>query len=273
MKVASSTVVLLVAATAFGSGSSAGSGGSGVARSRVSPLVVVEARTPPLRVPNYSTSGTYPQVSGGPVSPKAVNAALRNALLGAQRQYAAFVRREYVSSMPELFRPGYRYSGTYRTSPRLSLISASTVVVSALIPVQELLPGGTGGATWLSVTVQVPSGSPVGIRGLFSQPARGLRALASAVRRKVLATNSCIRGSNRGPGGAITASGFAPTPRNYRYFALTAKGFAVGFPIDQVGGSSCSSVQATVPYGVVRPYLSNLGQRLIAGVRRPKDEE
>src|SRR2546421_521883 len=128
MKVASSTVVLLVVATACGSGSSAGSGGSGLARSSVSPLVVVEARTPPLRVPNYRTSGTYPQVSGGHVRLKAVNAALRDALLNAQRRYAAFVRREYMSSMPELFRRGYRYSGTYRTSPKLSLISASTVV-------------------------------------------------------------------------------------------------------------------------------------------------
>ena len=236
----------------------------------MSPLVVVEARTPPLRVPNYRTSGTYPQVSGGHVGPKAVNAALRDALLNAQRRYAAFVRREYMSSMPELFRRAYRYSGTYTTSPKLSLISASTVVVSALIPVRELLPGGTGGATWLSVTVQVPSGAPVGIRGLFSQPAGGLRALASAVRKKVLATNSCIRASNRGPGRAINARGFAPTARNYRYFALTAEGFVVGFPIDQVGGSSCSSVETSVPYAVVRPYLNNVGQRLVAGVRRPR---
>jgi hypothetical protein len=221
-----------------------------------------------VRLPNYRTSGTYPQVSGGKVRLEAVNAALRDAVLRAQRRYAAFVRREYMPSMPELFGPGYRYSGTYRTSPRLSLISASTVVVSALIPVLEVLPGGTGGATWLSVTVRVPSGAPVGIRGLFSQPARGLRALAAAVRRKVLATNSCIRASNRGPGRAINARGFAPTPRNYRYFSLTAKGFAVGFPIDQVGGSSCGRVQTTVPYAVVRPYLSALGRRLVAGVRR-----
>jgi hypothetical protein len=244
--------------------------GTAGARSSVSPLAVVKARTLPLRLPNYRTSGTYPQVSGGQVDLKAVNAALRGAVLSAQRRYAAFVRREYMSSMPQLFRRGYRYSGTYTTSPRLRLISASTVVVSALIPVREVLPGGTGGDTWLSVTVQVPSGAPVGLRGLFSQPDRGLRALASAVRRTVLATNSCVRASNRGPGRVINARGFAPTPTNYRYFALTAQGFAVGFPIDQVGASSCGSVHATVPYRVVRPFLSNLGQRLVSGVRRPR---
>jgi hypothetical protein len=270
MKVASFTSSLLVAATACGSGSSAGTHGGGPATSRSSPLVVVEARTPPLRVPNYRTSGTYPQVSGGQVGLKAVNAALRNALLSAQRRYAAFLRREYMSSVPQLFRPGYRYSGTYRTSPKLSLISASTVVVSALVPVREVLPGGTGGDTWLSVTVRVPSGAPVGLRGLFSQPAQGLHSLASAVRRTVLAKNSCVRASNRGPGRAINARGFAPTPKNYRFFALTARGFAVGFPIDQVGASSCGGVQTTVPYSVVRPYLSKLGQRLVSGVRRPR---
>jgi hypothetical protein len=270
MKVASCTAALVVAATACGSGSSARVPETREARSGVSPLPVAQARTPPLRLPNYRTSGTYPRVSGGQVELGAVNAAIRRAVLGVQHRYAAFVRREYISSMPQLFRRGYRYSGTYRTSPRLSLISASTVVVSALVPVREVLPGGTGGATWLSVTVRVPSGAQVGLRRLFAQPDRGLRALASAARRTVLATNRCVRASNRGPGRAINARGFAPTPRNYRYFALTAQGFAVGFPIDQVGASSCGSVQATVPYGVLRPYLSALGQRLVAGVRRPR---
>jgi hypothetical protein len=164
MKVASLTAAFLVAATACGSGSSARSAGTGAATSSVSPLVVIQARTPPLRLPNYRTSGTYPQTSDGRVDLGAVNAALRRAVLTAQHRYAAFVRREYMSSMPQLFRRGYPYSGTYRTSPRLSLISASTVVVSALVPVQQTLPGGTGGATWLSVTLQVLSGAPVGIR-------------------------------------------------------------------------------------------------------------
>ena len=261
---------MVLVAVACSSGTSTSTGGAGGSSASVAPLAVSESPTPPLRLPNYRTSGTYPQVSGRKVRLEAVNAALRNAVLRAQRAYAAFVRREYMRSQPELFRPGYRYSGTYRTSPRPSLISASTVVVSALVPVLEVLPGGTAGETWLSVTVRVPSGAPVGIRGLFSQPGRGLRALAAAVRRKVLATNSCVRASNRGPGGAINARGFAPTARNYRYFALTATGFAVGFPIDQVGGSSCGRVEVTVPYSVVRPYLSNLGQRLVAGVRRPR---
>ena len=271
MRICRSAVILLIGMTACGSGSSSDSSGSAVAPSSVSPLAVFESPTPPLQVPNYRTSGTYPQVSSSKVRLKAVNAALRNGVLRAQRQYAAFVWREYGSAMPELFRPNYPYSGEYRTSPMLSLISASTVVVSALIPVRQLLPGGTGGATWLSVTVQVPSGAPVGIRDLFAQPARGLRALATAVRRKVLSTNSCIRASFRDPvGGALNARGFDPTPSNYRYFALTASGLAIGFPIEQVGGASCGSVQTRVPYTVVHPYLSELGRKLVAGVRAPQ---
>ncbi len=272
MKILPSAVVLLIAMTGCGE-LSRDSRGSSVASSNVSPLSVFEAPTPPLQVPNYRTSGTYPQVSSSKVNLRAVNAALRNSVLRAQHQYARWVRREYGRTMPELFRPNYRYSGEYGTSPRLSLISASTVVVSALIPVRQLLPGGTGGATWLSVTVRVPSGAPVGIRDLFAEPARGLNALAKEVKREVLSTNSCVRQSvnnERAFGFAQDVRGFDPTPSNYRYFALIASGLAVGFRQDQVGGSSCSSVQAAVPYAVLHPYLSELGQKLIAGVRRPQ---
>jgi hypothetical protein len=53
--------------------------------------------TPPLRVPGYDTSGTYPQVKGRNVDLRAVNAALRAAVLADQRAYTPYARRERKS--------------------------------------------------------------------------------------------------------------------------------------------------------------------------------
>lgn len=59
---------------------------------------------------------------------------------------------------------------------------------------------------------------------------------------------------------------YAPRAHNYRYFALTIRGLAVGF----WQAPACDRLQATVRYSHVRPYLSKLGERLVAGVRRPR---
>jgi len=240
---------------------------SGAAPRDVSPLELLMTPLPPVKLPNYRTSGTYPQVSSDKVDVTAVNAALRGAVLTAQRQYEQYVRRRWIPEIPDVFRPAYRYTGEYTAQPKLGLISASTVVVSALIPLRRRLPGGTGGETWLSTTVHVPSGSRVGLRDLFAEPSRGLRALAMVARRNLLSTNSCIGASARNP---VYARGFAPTVANYDHYALTTTGLVVGFWQEQVGAPTCGSVIARVPYSALRPHFSALGKRLIAGVRRPQ---
>ena len=58
---------------------------------------------------------------------------------------------------------------------------------------------------------------------------------------------------------------YRPTARNYRYFALTPNGLAVGSWLEE----ACTRLQATVPYTRLRPYLTSLGRQLVAGVRRP----
>jgi hypothetical protein len=252
-----------------------GSGGDGVGAtpgSTVRPLRLVFAPTPPVRLPNYRTSGGYPQVSSTKTNVKAVNAALRGAVVRDQRRYERYVRRRWVPKVPWVFRPGYRHFGEYTTLPKLRLISASSVVVSALIPVRRVVPGGTGGGTWLSLTLRVPGASRVEVSDLFREPPRGLLALARAARRKVLSANECVRASVREElrvGLDFSLRGFDPTPGNYRHFALTPTGLAIGFSQGQVGAPVCSQVDVTVPYPLLRPYLSSLGRRLIAGVRRP----
>jgi hypothetical protein len=213
-------------------------------------LSLADARTPPLPVRRYDTSGAYPQVRDGGVNLEAVNSALRHAVLADQRAYAPYARREKP-------RVAYRENGVYRTAVDRRLTSASTVVVSALMPAtREVFPGQHGGDAWLAVTVRVPSGTRVAITDLFANPDRGLRALATAWKARVRRTSAapCIR---------IYSVVYRPTAANYRAFALTPNGLAVGSP--EV--AACYRLLATVPYGILRPYLSPLGVRLIGGVR------
>src|SRR5437764_1335528 len=72
----------------------------------------------------------------------------------------------------------------------------------------------------------------------------------------------------RGPGGPclrIYPDAYETTAENYRTFALTPRGLAVGAPEVE----ACYRLVATVPYAVVRPYLSDLGMSLVDGVRSP----
>ena len=174
----------------------------------VSALAVIDARTPPLQVPRFDTSGTYPQVTGASIDLRAANAALRGAVLVDQRAYARYARKEkpYVV---------YRARGVYRTAVDRRYLSASTAVVSALMPLtRELFPGQHEGDGWLAITVRVPSGRPVTISDLFNKPGRGLRALAAAWRATIRRTpgRACLR---------IHPGQYRPIVANYGAFALT----------------------------------------------------
>jgi hypothetical protein len=195
----------------------------------------------------------------------AVNATLLRAVLDDQRRYARLaVKAE--SQIPKSVLQ--QYPGIYETSPQRKLTSASTVVVSSLIPVVQLFPGGNDGSTWISATVEVPSGSAVTISQLFANPAAGLRGLATAVLGRLTAENGCARRSLRDPVvGKIYARGLSPVGSHYRYFALTPTGLGIGFANGEVAAAACGRVEITIPYAAVRGMLGVLGARLIAGVR------
>jgi len=170
-----------------------------------------------------------------------------------------------------MFLPGFGDPGTYKVSIRHDTMSASTRVVSALLPVRQLYPGGNGGAMWLSFTLQVPSVRSVPLAALFAQPARALAVVARAARRNILAANACIRKTYWDPPlHALHAQGFAARWSNYRYFALTPRRLAIGFQIEQVGGPQCGRAVGFVRYALLRPYLSGLGRELVASVRQPR---
>jgi len=216
-----------------------------------SPLTLISVPTPPFRVTRYDTSGSIPQVRGGDVDLRRVNAALRGAVLADQRAFAPEARRGAIGAAKW-------YRGVYRTSVDRGLLSASDLVVSALMPAMEQYPGGSLGKGWLAVTVRVPSAEPVTITSLFANPPTGLRVLATAwttlFRRTSPQAWPCIQ---------LHRSDYRPTATNYRYFALTPRGLAIGFWQEE----ACNRLYATVPYSTLRPYLSKLGSTLVAGVR------
>lgn len=217
--------------------------------STATPLRLAAAPTPPLPVWRFDTTGTYPQVRNHNVDLTAVNAALRAAVVDDERAFAPYARREKP-------RVAYKVHGVYRTEVDRKLVSASTVVVSALMPrTHELFPGQSGGDAWLGVTVRVPGGARVRISNLFVSPGRGLHALATAAKAGLRRTGAaaCLR---------AYPDVYTPTVENYGAFALTPTGLAVGFP--EV--AACYRLVAVVPYAILRPHLSRLGARLVDGV-------
>src|SRR5438105_7462917 len=93
-------------------------------------LRVVEKRTPRFPVPRFATRGTYPGVQDERQSLRRVNGALLAAVLADERAFASYARREKK-------RVVYKANGIYATDVRRDLTSASTVVVSTLVPTKH----------------------------------------------------------------------------------------------------------------------------------------
>src|SRR5688500_15732197 len=98
-------------------------------------LTLIATPTPRLPVPGYDTTGVIPQVREGGIDLTPVNTALREAGLADQRAYAPSARR----AVREASR---RSRGIYRVEVDPRLVSASTVLVSAVLPTTKLYPGG-----------------------------------------------------------------------------------------------------------------------------------
>lgn len=182
-----------------------------------------------------------------------VNAALRRMVTADQRAYARPARRAARQA-------GRDARGGYETFLHTKLVSASTVVVSVLMPAVHLFPGGTEGGWVLSGTVLVPSGRRVGVTQLFARPAVALPVLAREFKR-------AFRRQDRSLAGCLSFVGpvLRPTAHNYRNFALLPGGLAVGV----AGYGNCERLIATIPYARLRAYFSHSARVLIDGVRRP----
>jgi hypothetical protein len=185
-----------------------------------------------------------------------VNAALREAVLDDQRSYAVSAAK-YAK-----LNPHGCGGGIYKVTTNRRLLSASSTVVSVLLPATELYPCGNDGQLWVSTTVRVPSGERVTLAQLFTDPeGSGLQALGVAWFRVIARANDwrlrCV---------VANARDYEPTLEHYRLFALTPRGLALAFFQEP----ACSRIEAIVPYPLLRPYLSALGRKLVAAVRTPR---
>ncbi len=224
-------LVLALAASACDSHS------HGATTAQPSPLGVVSVVTPRFRVARFETAGTYPRFRDAKVELQGVNRALRDAILADQRAFEPIARRH----------AGHGY---YETELDRTLISASSVVVSVLIPrARALLPLPPGSDGWLALTLRVPSGKRVALPELFARRAQAMRILDAKIRSDRF-FDASVR---RHPAAAL---------RN-NWFAVLPSGLAVGV----VGAARQDEV--VVPYRALRPYLSRLGLTLVAGARWP----
>jgi hypothetical protein len=236
-------------------------------------LAVGRVQTPKFEVRGYTTSGTYPQVSGRGVDLTGVNTALLEAVLEDQAAYAV-PAKQMLAEQPWLL-DNYDGDGVYSTSGgtasrrKEERLSASTVVVSYLMPSKRRYPGGTEGAGWISATVDAQSGEAVDLSDLFASPVKGEAELAQIA--KTLASRSrCIeRGLTDPYAGESYDKAFLPSSGNYRHFALTTEGLQLGFEQGEVANAICGRVRILVPYAAVRSLLGPDGQQLVAGVRAP----
>jgi hypothetical protein len=222
-------------------------------------LAVYDVRTPPVRAQGYDTRGVYPQVRAAGLRLGSVNKSVRNALVTDQRKFVRSMRatrRAVETGHPAL--PQWR--GLYATHPRPDLISASSVVVSTLIPiVRAAFRGQSGSRGWLAITVLVPSGRRISISQIFADSKVGLRRLGDLWRAGLPPEErQCIASGAFGR--------YAPTPHFFRNFALLPNGIAIGVSTS----GYCGAWSGTVPYDDLGPYLSALGRELVSGVRAPQ---
>ena len=250
------TSALILASFAVAAVSKANPGpGRGIYR-----LTVVEVKTPPIRWSCHTTGltvgGRYPQVFHKDMPLRAVNAALRASALADERSLIA-------GGCPLGGANGVPGPGIYKTDPLPQLITASSVVVSALMHAESVPPGANFSYDWAAVTIRVATARQISIAELFEQPIRGLKQIASAARARLSARNVCVRRR-------ANSSGFEPKISNFRYFGLTTNGLAIGFTAGVVAPRICGYFLVTLPYAVVRPYLGRVGRELVAGVRAPR---
>lgn len=219
-----------------------------------SPLTVTSAPVPPISLPNYQTSGSYPQVSGGGLDLTAVNAALRDEVLRDQAQYVQLDRKSFGTTLDTS-----PYPGKYGMDFSAPLMSASSTVVSTMYPSLKLFPGGNDGEGWMYLTASVPSGVPVELVDLLNNQSRGLQAIATYVESYLQANSSCAQNIYNG--------GLAATAQNYHNFALTLGGLDIGLAQGQYGDEACGEIRVTVPWSVAGPQLNATGQSLRSGLR------
>lgn len=213
--------------------------------------------------PHYQTQGGYPQVYGvGGLD--AVNSALALHFTSIEdntrRSFAGLAQEETSSQAGE--------TGEYATNPAQGVLYTDQMIVSVLVPLTAVPPGGTGGESWIAETLLVPSGRVVQISDLFTQPSSAMAALRPLVASGLIASSECLVQSlgQIDAGVSSLESDLQPDPATFAHFAVTRYGLTVGFPQGTISDEACGNVSATLAWTQLQPMLSALGVRIERGV-------
>lgn len=208
--------------------------------------------------PGYTTGGSYPQVYGA-ADFSAVNAALKQTVLAGEAQ----TRQTFAALFPNV---GQHQTdqGLFATYPRQGVLYAGPNVVSVLIPLEAVPPGGNDGGSWLAETALVPSGRSVQITDLLARPDDALPVLRTLVGDGVIVSSSCTTTGLVQMNGSVTApiSGLTPTADTFARFALSPYGLTFGFQQGTFSAEACGSATATVDWAALSPMLSPLGTEI-----------
>jgi hypothetical protein len=196
----------------------------------------------------FTVAGSLPQLRHAGASETAINERLRWVVEQGIAQAEASVR-------PTSGR--FAGGGEFTITPDRSLISANSVLVSALLPVTASRPYGTSSPYWLSVTITVSSPkSAVSISNVIT--AAGFGLLAKSLRER-LQGNKCVEQL----AGNDLSRASAPMASSFRQFAMLPAGLAVGFPASANGPLyECGNPYVVIPYSKLAGAMSPAGKTL-----------
>ncbi len=208
-----------------------------------------------------SFTGSYPVLVGLNKEINRNNTEIRNTIIEDERSFISAVNQQEIINRQAGIEPG-GYN-TYEVSPR-GVALANSVLASLLLAKTQAFAGGVTFSDWISITLELSTGMKVAISDLFKDPKIALAVISKRSESILESNNSCFKGSIGMKGlSRLFESGLDPKSQNFRDFALTRTGLALGFPQDQIAEDSCGAIEAVIPYRYLRPYLSNLGIDLV----------
>jgi hypothetical protein len=221
----------------------------------VNTIALYKVPIPPLKVPHYRTSGDIIQVAqnGKPLS--IVNQQLMNAVVQDENSYSITANKEELSSTSGTSPIQEGLVGSYISHLNLSLVTANSKFVSAMIPMTRLFPGGTDGSEWLSVTILTSTGSTISMQQVIGNIEKFKSAVAHGIMHgSVLAYcgTSFVKSTQLSPFIPM----FLSVPNSETYFSLSSNGVIVP--------PSCGGLLMKIPMTIVRTYLTRFGVKLLS---------
>ncbi len=238
---------------------------------------VTLAGLPAVPVVNVDTLGNSITYGDSFTYNDSVNAALLDAIWADEQSFGD----EYSQSVKMGFNPSPIYGvgvpvpvpAEYGVYPILRLISASNKVVSALLPVFDFFPRGAYDESWISVTVEVPSGTVVSLPQLFINPDKGLAEVEALVKKEIFTGSSFddkwIRSRFSIRDYVSQLNQALSQTQNYQHWALTAGGLAIGFDPEATPDDPSKRLDFTISYAKLSQYLNEFGNLIVSEIRMP----